>query len=128
MKNETFANLLNCEHIGYDTFIDLALQTTYIVEEKIAAEVAGKKGCIIHDGWSHQGTHFVGLMASYMTRPQSGKLECTQNVIRLLQCSTLPNDEDEGKIISLWCIQHSSYLECRQSLCHTNMSSKDWKL
>jgi hypothetical protein len=62
----------------------------------IATDMPDLKGCIIHNRWSHQDTHFVvvfGLMASYIAFLQPGKLECNQKVVSSLQCSTLPNDE-----------------------------------
>ncbi len=41
------------------------LELSLIVEEKIAAEIKGKKGIIMHDGWSKYSRHYFCLIAKY---------------------------------------------------------------
>ncbi len=43
-----------------------------IVEGKIAVEMKGRKGTIIHDGWSKFSKHYVCLLACYMVHTGKG--------------------------------------------------------
>lgn len=57
IKSADFCNLLCCDSLSYHTLVDTMLMLTMIVEEKIAAEIKGKKGTIMHDGWSKFSRH-----------------------------------------------------------------------
>ena len=93
-RDKTFTrHLEGNKHVGYDMLVSLLLRLSIIVEEKIAKEMQGKKGGILHDGWSRHGRHYVALMASYLVKNHAGDLE---TVVRLLSCSTLPHDDDDG--------------------------------
>lgn len=53
--------------------VDLSRQTlknvmfnlVELVENKITCEMTSTKGSIMHDGWTHAGTHHIGLFAMY---------------------------------------------------------------
>jgi hypothetical protein len=47
------------------TIREVILKLVELVEQSIAVELKGKKACLLHDGWSHNGDHFIGLFASY---------------------------------------------------------------
>ena len=93
-RDKTFTkHLEGNKTVGYDMLISLLLRLSIVVEEKIAKEIQGKKGGILHDGWSRHGRHYVALMASYLVKNHTGDLE---TVVRLLSCSTLPHDNNDG--------------------------------
>ena len=81
------------KNVSHETLVETMLHLSLIVEEKIAKEMKDQKGCILHDGWSKYGRHYVALMASYLVERSEGDFE---NVVRLLSCSTLPHDKDEN--------------------------------
>ena len=99
IHDKEFRSFLNCEKISYPTLVDTLLQLSLLVEEKIAAEMKGKKGCIMHNGWSKYGRHYVCLLATYLAdtgmRDSSGK-PIEEPVTTLLACSTLPYDDTGG--------------------------------
>ena len=95
-----FRKHLNIDHVAYETFINVLIELTHVVEEKIMEEMKDNKGCILHDGWSRYGRHYVALMASYLIKQKTGELEVDKAVISLLACSTLPHDDDESKCVS----------------------------
>ena len=45
-----------------ETVVDAMLKFSIINEEKISAQLEGKKGSLVHGGWSRNGTHFVTLI------------------------------------------------------------------
>lgn len=80
-------------------------ELTLIVEQKIAKEIKGKKGIIMHDGWSKFARHYVCLLACYLIgsgkRGNDGE-EIMEAVTTLLTCTTLPHDDEgngEGKFL-----------------------------
>jgi len=99
INSADFCNLLCCDSLSYHTFVDTMLLLTMIVEEKIAAEIKGKKGTIMHDGWSKFSRHYVCLLASYMVstgkRNNNGEV-LWEPVMTLLTCTTLPQAADDG--------------------------------
>jgi hypothetical protein len=62
IKDSDFCSLLSCKKTSYDTFIETMLELSMIVEGKIAVEMKGRKGTIIHDGWSKFSKHYVCLL------------------------------------------------------------------
>jgi len=52
LKNKSFTRHLNCDEVSCNTFIDTMIHLMFVVEEKMAKEMKGKKGTILHDGWS----------------------------------------------------------------------------
>eukprot|EP00171_Calliarthron_tuberculosum_P000207 IDg207t1 len=48
------------------TIREVMLKTAEIVEKSIGEEMRKTKGAIMYDGWSHSGTHYVGIFAVYM--------------------------------------------------------------
>lgn len=100
IDNPNFRSLLCCNEtkLSYKTFVNTMLELSLIVEGKIATEMKGKKGIIMHDGWSKYARHFVCLLAAYMV--STGKRgidgeEIMEPVMTLITCTTLPHD-DEG--------------------------------
>ncbi len=91
LKDNAFCMLLSCEKISYDVFIDTMLELSMIVETKIGAEMRGRKGTIIHDGWSKFSKHYVCLLACY-TVNKGKQLEAQ---LTLLSCTTLPHVEEK---------------------------------
>jgi hypothetical protein len=76
------------------------LELSMLVEEKIAKEMVGKKGTIIHDGWSKFAEHYVCLLAAYMISPGKRNVEgemLMEPEMTLLTCTTLPNDDAAGE-------------------------------
>ena len=68
LKDKDFCQLLVCHELRpcYQTFMNTMFDLSLIVEEKIAAEIKGKRGVIMHDGWSKFARHYVCLLAFYM--------------------------------------------------------------
>ena len=99
VQDKDFASLLNCEGTSYRIFVDTMFQLSLIVENKIASEMAGKKGIIMHDGWSKFARHYLAIMASYLVstdeRDRRGEV-IMEPVITLLTCTTLPQLEEEN--------------------------------
>ena len=61
-----------------------------------------KKECIMYDGWSKFGRHYVCLLAIWTKKIEHMKL----NIIVLacmIFCATLANDEESGKNRNLFC-------------------------
>ena len=93
-KNPEFLMAIVMDSVGIDLFVDFLIWLVFVVEEKVAAEMKGKKGMIYHDGWSKFGVHYVCLFASYMVElSEKGKFE---SVMTLITVSTLPYDEDDN--------------------------------
>ena len=61
MEDSDFCDIINSERTSHHTFANTMLELSMIVEEKVAAEIKGKTGTIMHDGWSIPGTMFVCL-------------------------------------------------------------------
>jgi hypothetical protein len=69
------------------------LELSLIVEEKVAAEMKGKKGTIMHNGWSKYSRHYVCLLATYLV--DAGKNDALgqqmmESVNNLMTVTTLP--------------------------------------
>ena len=93
-KNPEFLITIVMDSVGIDLFVDFLTWHVFVVEEKVAAEMKGKKGMIYHDGWSKFGVHFVCLISSYMAELSvKGKFE---SVMTLITVSTLPHHEDDN--------------------------------
>ena len=98
LRDKNFCKLLVCsDNIPcHKTFVDTMLELSFIVEEKISAEIKGKKGIIMHDGWSKYARHYVCLLASYLIpngkRDSEGQ-DIMEPVMTLLTCTTLPHDD-----------------------------------
>ncbi len=102
MNDSDFCDVINCERTSHKTFTNTMLELSLIVEEKIAAEMKGKKGTIMHDGWSKYSRHYVCLLATYLV--DAGKNDALgqqmmDSVNTLMTVTTLPQDEEEnGKL------------------------------
>ena len=99
LKDKDFCLCLNCEGTSYSTVVDVMFQLSLIVEKKVASEMAGKKGIIMHDGWSKFARHYLAIMASYMVstaKRDSRGLVIMEPVITLLTCTTLPHLEEDN--------------------------------
>jgi hypothetical protein len=100
MSDKVFCSYLQCEETSYKTFVATMFELSLIIEAKIQAEMKGKVGTILHDGWSKYSRHYIALLACYMVK--TGKRDGNNNnkmkpVITLLTCTTLPyNDNEEG--------------------------------
>jgi hypothetical protein len=99
MNDSDFCYVINCERTSHKTFTDTMLELSLIVEKKIAAEMKGKKGIIMHDGWSKYSRHYVCLLATYLV--DAGKNDVSgqqmmESVDTLLTVTTLPQDEEEN--------------------------------
>lgn len=102
VRDKSFMDLLgDIEPTSYETVVATMLELAIIIEEKIAREIKGRKGSILHDGWSRYGVHYVALMACYMIDwgedEDGNRIEKPE--ITLISCSTLPyhdeaDDED----------------------------------
>ena len=70
--------LTACEHRQYCNIVKHTHKCSYkrislaiiilgeIVQDKIKLLMESRKGCIIHDGMSRNGTHFMAVYASYI--------------------------------------------------------------
>ncbi len=102
MNDSNFCDVINCERASHKIFTNTMLELSLIVEEKIAAEMKGKKGIIMHDGWSKHSRHYVCLLAKYLV--DVGKTDALgqktmESVNTLMTVTTLPQDEEEnGKL------------------------------
>ena len=54
------------EHISINSFKYTLFKLEELVEAKIRTEKKATKGAIMYDGWSVNGTHYLGIMAVYM--------------------------------------------------------------
>ena len=94
--------MISCEKLSYPTLVETMLVLTMVVEEKIAQEIKGVKGTILHDGWSKFSRHYVCLLASYLVSDGKRCLDgeiVLRPVTTMLTCTTLPQaNDDEGKI------------------------------
>ena len=97
-KDPEFLMAILMEAADIDLFVDTLVWLTFIVEEKIAAEMKGKRGMIYHDGWTKFGVHYVCLFASYMVKCPGVELakNSFKSVMTLITVSTLPHDEDDN--------------------------------
>ncbi len=102
MNESNFCDVINCERTSRKTFTDTMLELSLIVEEKIAAEIKGKKGIIMHDGWSKYSRHYVCLLAPYLVdvgKNDASGQQMMESVNTLMTVTTLPQDEEEnGKL------------------------------
>ncbi len=99
MNDSNFCDVINCKRTSHKTFTDAMLVLSLIVEEKIAAEMKGKIGIIMHDGWSKYSRHYVCLLATYLV--DAGKNDALgqqmmESVNTLMTVPTLPQDEEEN--------------------------------
>ena len=96
LRDDDFESELVADKVAYEIFIHMMIEVTFIVKEKLAAEMEGRRGGILFDGWSRYARHFVALMALYLKRYKDGDKVVEKPVIRLLSCTTLPKDDSEG--------------------------------
>lgn len=85
-------------NISYETISMVIFVLGEVVEEKMMKKMKGKKGILLHDGWTQDGTHFTAIYAAFVV--DEGTVE--QHVeINLLASSPMPhyeegnNDDDE---------------------------------
>ena len=74
-RSESFMKFIDVKEkdISHAVLVETLLHLSLVVEEKIAKEMKGKKGCILHDGWSKYGCHYVALMVSYLVETKKGE-------------------------------------------------------
>ncbi len=74
------------------------MELSFVVKEKIAGEMNGKKGTIMHNGWSKFSRHYVCLLVSYLIATGKKDVfgeEVMEGVNTLLTCTMLPHDHEE---------------------------------
>jgi hypothetical protein len=105
INNSNICDVLSCAKTSHKTFTNTMLELSLIVEEKITAEMRGKRGIIVHDGWSKYSRHYACLLATYLV--DTGKIdvlgqEVIESINTLLTVTTLPHDDEEndGKLSS----------------------------
>ena len=102
-KDGAFCMLINGGKVSYQVILDTMLELSLIVEAKIAKELNGKVGVIMHDGWSKFARHYVCLLAVYLNstgkRDELGIDKMTP-VITMLTCTTLPQHDVNCKCSS----------------------------
>ena len=69
-KDTTFTEMLKEQPVSIDVLMETMFHLTLVVEDKIAGEMKGKKGTILHDGWSRFGRHYVCLFSAFPSRVQ----------------------------------------------------------
>lgn len=98
ITDRDFGSMLGCEKTSIKVFMATMFELSLIVEEKIAAEMKGAKGTIVHDSWSVFSRHYVCLLACYLIatgkRDANGDM-CMETVMTLLTCTTLPGSVDD---------------------------------
>jgi hypothetical protein len=81
-------------------FKEVLFKVVELVKESITEEVAATQcGSIVHNGWTCNGTHYIGLFAAYC-RPIKVKNKTSFNTeskleLTLLACSPMDNIEQE---------------------------------
>ncbi len=100
LRDRSFMDLLNVDPVSYKVCVHTMLELMLVVEDKIAKEMKGKKGSLLHDGWSRYGKHFVVLLVCYMLEQETigadGKKKKSKKAeISMLALSTLSHTEDE---------------------------------
>ena len=108
MNDSEFCDMINCERTSHTIFTNTMLELSMIVEEKVAAEMKGKKGTIMHDGWSKYSRHYVCFFAMYLV--DTGKNDASgqkmmDSVNILMTVTTLPQDEEENVNGKLRCAE-----------------------
>jgi hypothetical protein len=87
--------------ISRDTLTRTIIHLVELVENKIAEEMKDTPhGALLHDGWSCNGTHYVGVFATYIVRHKKfhskKDVEIIETpVITLLACAPLGNREED---------------------------------
>ena len=61
LSKESFRKHLNFDPLNYRTFVDLMLELTWVVNKKLAVEMADNKGTILHDAWTRYGRNYLAL-------------------------------------------------------------------
>ena len=84
LKDTTFTEMLKEAPVSIDVLMETMFHLTLVVEEKVSGEMKGKKGTILHDGWTRFGRHYVCLFSAFPSRVQvSLKLSFTYLIIAL---------------------------------------------
>eukprot|EP00171_Calliarthron_tuberculosum_P023317 IDg23317t1 len=93
-------------HISKETLEDVLFKLVELVEKRIAHEMNGTRGALLYDGWSSNGTHYIGVFASYCSQISATSNHCPTSipVTRQTLISAAPmaqvllqaeNDDDE---------------------------------
>ena len=69
VDDELTRNYTNLDPICCSTFMKYFHSLIPKVENSIATELPAKFA-IVHDGWSHNGTHYIGIFAAYSLSPE----------------------------------------------------------
>ena len=72
MSDKVFCSYLQCEETSYKTFVATMFELSLIIEAKIQAEMKGKVGTILHDGWSKYSRHYIALLTCTWSIQESG--------------------------------------------------------
>ena len=76
------------------------LELTWVVNEKLAVEMADNKGTILHDAWTRYGRHYLALLAMYLMKETTIEGEEASKVVTsLLALSTLSCDATDNEAI-----------------------------
>ena len=95
VRDESYMRHLKVDGVAYQTLLDSLVHLMWVVEEKVTKEMIGNKGCILHDGWTRFGRHYVALYAAYLiTRKDLHNKDFEEHVVTMLACSTLPHNDD----------------------------------
>lgn len=60
-QDKDFGEDRKSDAVVYKAWVETVVDLMYIVEEKIAAETWGKRGMVVHDGWSRFSRHYNAL-------------------------------------------------------------------
>ena len=86
----------------YQTIVDTMVELFFVVNDSIAGEITNQKGVIHHDGWSKDGVHYVGLLATYPVKTDkitpAGEA-IMEPVTSALAFSPLPKADYKGKCL-----------------------------
>ena len=94
VQDELFRRFSNHEHnFSIKHVKQVMFQLVEIVEQLTGEEMKCTKVAILHDGWTHAGTHYLGIFASYIRRKviwENNKNICiNEHVMPLLSMSPL---------------------------------------
>ena len=78
--------------VDKNTMRGVLMSLVQLVEERITAALNGKKGALLFDGWTENGTHYVAMIVSYTDMVPSivAAKETTQPVTRLVLLAASP--------------------------------------
>ena len=106
------------ENISVKSFRSTLFEVVKLVEISIRNEMNGTKGSVMHDSWTNNDSHFLGIYALY-TKPvsviENGK-DCIKHLLKtpLLSLAPIPSRNEEGEIDSEHGINFNAESHIRQ--------------